>query len=58
MTQEPEQKFVSRGGLKMLAALQAFNHDPTDSICVDLGCNVGGFSDCLLQHGAQAYLCC
>ncbi len=37
----------------MLAALQAFNHDPADTVCVDLGCNVGGFSDCLLQHGAK-----
>lgn len=44
--------YVSRGGLKMEAALEAFKLDVTDFTCVDLGCNVGGFTDCLLQNGA------
>ncbi|MFA7238193.1 MAG: SAM-dependent methyltransferase [Phycisphaeraceae bacterium] len=45
--------FVSRGGLKLAAALDAFALDVTDFVCADLGCNVGGFTDCLLQRGAQ-----
>ena len=44
--------YVSRGGLKLEAALNAFELDVTDYICADLGCNVGGFTDCLLQRGA------
>ncbi|MDR3576277.1 MAG: TlyA family RNA methyltransferase [Anaerolineaceae bacterium] len=45
--------FVSRGGEKLEAALQAFNlHPLTDQICVDVGASTGGFTDCLLQHGA------
>ena len=48
--------YVSRGGLKLAAALDAFDVDPADFICADLGCNVGGFTDCLLQRGAtQVY---
>ena len=45
-------RYVSRGGLKLAAALQAFNLDPTGWVCADLGSHVGGFVDCLLQHGA------
>lgn len=44
--------FVSRGGLKLAAALDAFGLDPRGLRCADLGCNVGGFTDCLLQRGA------
>jgi 23S rRNA (cytidine1920-2'-O)/16S rRNA (cytidine1409-2'-O)-methyltransferase len=44
--------YVSRGGLKLAAALEAFAVDVTGFICADLGCNVGGFTDCLLQRGA------
>ena len=44
--------YVSRGGIKLEAALTAFALQPNDWICADLGCNVGGFTDCLLQHGA------
>jgi len=47
-----EQRYVSRGGLKLEAALQAFELDVTGYTCADLGCNVGGFTDCLLQRGA------
>ena len=44
--------YVSRGGLKLAAALDAFNLDVTNFTCADLGANTGGFTDCLLQHGA------
>lgn len=44
--------FVSRGGLKLAAALDAFAVDPTGLVCADLGCSTGGFTDCLLQRGA------
>lgn len=44
--------YVSRGGLKLEAALDAFALDVTGFVCADLGCNVGGFTDCLLQRGA------
>jgi 23S rRNA (cytidine1920-2'-O)/16S rRNA (cytidine1409-2'-O)-methyltransferase len=49
---DPASPFVSRGGLKLDAALRAFHLDVTGFVCADLGCNVGGFTDCLLQHGA------
>lgn len=44
--------FVSRGGLKLAAALDAFGVDPAGLVCADLGCSTGGFTDCLLQRGA------
>ena len=46
-------RFVSRGGEKLLGALTAFSFDPAGLICADVGASTGGFSDCLLQHGAQ-----
>ncbi|MCE9589620.1 MAG: TlyA family RNA methyltransferase [Planctomycetes bacterium] len=52
MSTDPPCPFVSRGGLKLAAALDAFGIDPTGLTCADLGCNVGGFTDCLLQRGA------
>lgn len=45
--------YVSRGGLKLEAALQAFKVDVRDLHCMDIGASTGGFTDCLLQHGAQ-----
>lgn len=45
-------RFVSRGGEKLLAALEAFPIDPAGLICADVGASTGGFTDCLLQHGA------
>src|SRR5512146_1663358 len=45
-------RFVSRGGEKLQAALEAYPVDPTSLICADVGASTGGFSDCLLQHGA------
>ena len=47
------QKFVSRGGLKLEGALEDFAIDPTGSVCLDIGSSNGGFTDCLLQHGAE-----
>ncbi|MEM9294300.1 MAG: SAM-dependent methyltransferase [Planctomycetota bacterium] len=46
-------RYASRGYLKLEAALQAFDLDPTGHRCADLGCSHGGFTDCLLRHGAQ-----
>lgn len=47
-------RFVSRGGEKLEAALTAFDlTDLTGSICADIGASTGGFTDCLLQHGAE-----
>lgn len=45
--------YVSRGGLKLAAALAAFAVDPAGKTCVDVGASTGGFTDCLLQHGAR-----
>lgn len=46
-------RFVSRGGEKLLAALVAFQRDSlAGKTCVDVGASTGGFTDCLLQHGA------
>jgi len=45
-------KYVSRGGFKLEGALEDFRVDPTGKICLDLGSSNGGFTDCLLQHGA------
>ena len=44
--------FVSRSGDKLAAAFEAFHIDPKGTICVDVGCSTGGFTDCLLQRGA------
>jgi 23S rRNA (cytidine1920-2'-O)/16S rRNA (cytidine1409-2'-O)-methyltransferase len=47
-----ESRFVSRGGEKLDAALDAFGLDVSGAACADFGCNVGGFTDCLLRRGA------
>jgi 23S rRNA (cytidine1920-2'-O)/16S rRNA (cytidine1409-2'-O)-methyltransferase len=44
--------YVSRGGLKLEAALRQFHVNPTGKLCLDIGASTGGFTDCLLQHGA------
>ncbi len=44
--------YVSRGGLKLEAALRAFPLDVTGIVALDVGASTGGFTDCLLQHGA------
>ncbi len=45
-------RYVSRGGLKLERALQAFPVSPAEKVCLDIGSSTGGFTDCLLQHGA------
>lgn len=47
------QPYVSRGGFKLEKAIQVFNIDPTGLICIDVGASTGGFTDCLLQNGAE-----
>lgn len=47
-------KYVGRGGLKLEAALSAFEMDLYGLICLDVGASTGGFTDCLLQHGASS----
>src|SRR5678815_635145 len=49
-----ESRYVGRGGLKLEAALQHFEIDPTGYSCLDVGSSTGGFTDCLLQHGAAS----
>ena len=45
-------RYVSRGGLKLEAALAHWKIDLADRICADVGASTGGFTDCMLQHGA------
>jgi len=45
-------KYVGRGGLKLEAALQDWKIDLTGRTCMDVGASTGGFTDCMLQHGA------
>jgi 23S rRNA (cytidine1920-2'-O)/16S rRNA (cytidine1409-2'-O)-methyltransferase len=52
-----ETKYVGRGGLKLEASLAAFDIDPTGWSCIDIGSSTGGFTDCLLQHGAARVTC-
>jgi 23S rRNA (cytidine1920-2'-O)/16S rRNA (cytidine1409-2'-O)-methyltransferase len=47
-----EQKYASRGGFKLEGALRDFHIDAAGRICLDVGSSTGGFTDCLLQHGA------
>jgi 23S rRNA (cytidine1920-2'-O)/16S rRNA (cytidine1409-2'-O)-methyltransferase len=49
----PREPFVSRGGRKLAAALDFFALQPKGWICLDVGASTGGFTDCLLQRGAQ-----
>ena len=48
--------YVSRGGIKLLSALEAFSVDPRGRFAIDIGASSGGFTDCLLQHGASGVL--
>lgn len=50
---EAPEPYVSRGGHKLAAALDAFGIDPRDRTCLDVGASTGGFSDVLLQRGAR-----
>src|SRR4051794_40178188 len=53
----PESRYVSRGGLKLESALASFAVDPTGANCIDVGSSTGGFTDCLLRHGATRVTC-
>jgi 23S rRNA (cytidine1920-2'-O)/16S rRNA (cytidine1409-2'-O)-methyltransferase len=46
-------RYASRAGLKLDGALEDFALSPSDRICMDVGSSTGGFTDCLLQHGAR-----
>ncbi len=48
-----EMPFASRGGLKLDGVLNTLQLDVADKICLDVGASTGGFTDCLLQHGAK-----
>lgn len=50
---KPVCPYVSRGGVKLKGGLDAFGYDPGGKICADIGASSGGFTDCLLQHGAR-----
>lgn len=49
---DPASRYVGRGGLKLEGALREFEIDVTGLTCVDVGASTGGFTDCLIQHGA------
>ncbi len=46
-------RYVSRGGLKLEKALEHWRIDLQGKVCLDVGASTGGFSDCMLQHGAE-----
>lgn len=46
-------KYVGRGGLKLEKAIEYFGIDLKDKICIDIGASTGGFTDCMLQNGAE-----
>ena len=49
-------RFVSRGGLKLERGLEEFDVNPAGLACLDVGCSTGGFTDCLLKHGAASVI--
>ena len=49
---DPAARYVGRGALKLEHALREFGLDPAGLVCLDVGASTGGFTDCLLQHGA------
>jgi 23S rRNA (cytidine1920-2'-O)/16S rRNA (cytidine1409-2'-O)-methyltransferase len=53
LTIKEQMPFVSRGGLKLAAALGHFEIQVAGGVCLDLGASTGGFTDCLLQRGAR-----
>lgn len=48
-----QERFVSRGAYKLLTILDNFKLDVSGMVCLDAGASTGGFTDCLLQHGAS-----
>ena len=55
--EDPAARYVGRGALKLAAALAAFALDVRGCVCLDVGASTGGFTDCLLQHGARRVVC-
>jgi len=53
----PDQPYVSRGGVKLAAAIDSFKINVTGTVALDVGASTGGFTDCLLQHGAARVYC-
>jgi len=53
---EADLRYVGRGGLKLERALEHWNIDLTGKACMDVGASTGGFTDCLLQHGAASVI--
>ncbi len=51
--ESPLRKYVSRGGLKLEAAIKEFGLSVQKKVCLDVGASTGGFTDCLLQNGAK-----
>lgn len=51
-------RYVSRGGLKLEKAMQTFGLTLDGCVCADIGASTGGFTDCMLQNGAQKSVCC
>lgn len=49
--------YVSRGGLKLEKAINSFGINLAEKICIDIGASTGGFTDCMLQHGAKKVYC-
>ncbi len=49
---DAQSRYVGRGGVKLEAALREFQIDVSGFVCLDVGASTGGFTDCLLQHGA------
>lgn len=56
LTVDAGPRFVSRGGEKLDAALEAFALDVRGLVCADVGASTGGFTDCLLQRGARSVI--
>jgi 23S rRNA (cytidine1920-2'-O)/16S rRNA (cytidine1409-2'-O)-methyltransferase len=54
---QPAHPWVSRGGVKLAAALDHFHLDPKDRICLDVGASTGGFADVLIARGARHVYC-
>ena len=53
LTVAQKEKYVGRGGYKLEGALAHFGVNPRGLVCIDVGASTGGFTDCLLQHGAD-----
>ncbi len=58
VVKEDSNPYVSRGGLKLAEAFAAFDFVVQDHVCLDIGASTGGFTDCLLQHGAKKVYAC